>query len=212
MPPNSVMPMCTALRSGAMKAPPPLYFSEAAQFYESLRHASLTLQQARYEAHHDPLTGLANRALFSHFLDQQLAMSRQTAAQIVLLYIDLDGFKAVNDGLGHAVGDQLLKVAAERIRAACRASDVAARLGGDEFVVALIDTDMDSACAFAARLIDKLSAAYQCGQASITSVSASVGLAASGSELETAQSLINLADAAMYRAKALGKRRYDCAR
>jgi diguanylate cyclase (GGDEF)-like protein len=200
-----------ALGSGEIHTAPAFYFLEAEAFFESLMLADATLHKAKYKSHHDPLTGLANRSLFGHFLDQQLAACRQGHATLVLLYIDLDGFKAVNDRYGHDIGDKLLCMASDRINTSCRDSDVAARLGGDEFAVGLINADIDSARIFSDRLIEKLSSPYHLGELRLTAVSASIGIALHGPGLDTADALLQAADAAMYQAKALGKRRYSCA-
>jgi diguanylate cyclase (GGDEF)-like protein/PAS domain S-box-containing protein len=96
-------------------------------------------RQLSHRAFHDELTGLANRALFLDRMDHALRVARPEVDPVVVLFVDLDDFKAVNDALGHAVGDQLLKTVADRIRRAAGTGDTAARLGGDEFAILLED-------------------------------------------------------------------------
>ena len=112
-------------------------------------------QELRHQAFHDALTGLANRALFEDRLAHALAGARRHGRPIAVLFLDLDDFKTINDSLGHAVGDELLRTAARRIAAEVRVTDTAARLGGDEFAVLLEtmdeDTDADAIAAAPAR-------------------------------------------------------------
>jgi diguanylate cyclase (GGDEF)-like protein/PAS domain S-box-containing protein len=172
------------------------------------------LQQLEQQAMHDLLTGLANRALLTRRLE--LALSNQGRGAIAVLFCDLDGFKAVNDGLGHDAGDALLGVVAERIARVVGADDTVARFGGDEFVVLLEHLEPTHAVALATSAAERLIAAVvqpvPVG-GTVASVSASVGIAVS---LPTAsddpESLLRAADVAMYQAKLGGKghwRLYD---
>jgi len=145
-----------------------------------------------HRATHDPLTGLATRDRFT-----SLVTDRLTTGGAVLM-LDLDGFKAVNDTHGHAAGDQLLVLVAERLRASLREGDVCARLGGDEFAVFLADATNPEATA--ERLAGVLSTPFDLGDLVLT-VGASVGVAPVTSELETVDALLRTADEAMYRAK-----------
>ena len=111
---------------------------ENGQLEQSLAELSRLKEQLRHQAYHDPLTGLANRAMFAEQVDAQLG-ARRPGLDTVVLFLDLDDFKIVNDTLGHAAGDRLLRVVAERINGCVRADDLAARLGGDEFAVLLLD-------------------------------------------------------------------------
>jgi diguanylate cyclase (GGDEF)-like protein/PAS domain S-box-containing protein len=114
-------------------------------------------RQLSHRAFHDELTGLANRALFLDRMDHALRVARPEADPVVVLFVDLDDFKSVNDALGHAVGDQLLKTVADRIRRASGTGDTAARLGGDEFAILLEDRGgIDRAIDVAERLLDIL--------------------------------------------------------
>ena len=193
-----------ALGSGQDVLIPPLHFREANKLGQALLDAASTLQQSNYRAHHDAMTGLANRTLFETLVNGQLALSRRTQGSLAVLYIDLDGFKAVNDQHGHEVGDRLLCEVAARILAAVRESDVAARLGGDEFAVALINAGIESAQAFGRQLIATLSKTYQLGPVQ-ASISASVGVAGYPDSATDIETLLIRADRAMYQAKASGR-------
>lgn len=196
-----------ALRQGEMLPIPPLYIKEAHILGEALKSAGEAIAQATHDSHHDALTGLANRTLLSTIIDQQLTLCRRNASDLTLLYLDLDGFKCVNDTYGHAMGDLLLLEVASRIKSTIRDSDFAARLGGDEFVVVLIQTDIIEAQSLAGRLIDIISAPYQFGDVT-PAVSASIGVASYSNSKSTSKDLLKAADCAMYRAKAAGRRQY----
>jgi diguanylate cyclase (GGDEF)-like protein len=195
-----------ALGRGEAVTVPELHFAEAHELGRALLDAAATLQQSQYRARHDVLTGLTNRAYFEAVVNQQLAVCRRDHSTIAILYIDLDGFKAVNDEYGHEAGDQLLCQVALRLKSAIRESDLTARLGGDEFAVALIHSDVDSAETFGKQLIETLSRDYQLG-AVTASISASIGVAAFPVSAQHIDTLLIRADKAMYQAKAAGKGR-----
>ena len=132
-------------------------------------------EHARHQALHDPLTGLANRTLFHDRLEHALALRRRGAAPASVLFCDVDDFKTVNDGLGHAAGDALLVQLAGRLQACLRSGDTAARLGGDEFAV-LLEQGVEPAGQVAGRLVAALSAPLLLEGSPVT-VSVSVGLA-----------------------------------
>ncbi len=179
---------------------------ENGQLEQSLAELSRLKEQLRHQAYHDPLTGLANRAMFAEQVDAQLG-ARQPGLDTVVLFLDLDDFKIVNDTLGHGAGDRLLRVVAERINGCVRADDLAARLGGDEFAVLLLDTpNLDRSLAVAHRIIEALQVPFQIGGQEIA-VGASIGIAATSRADDTADVLLRNADVAMYTAKAAGKRR-----
>jgi diguanylate cyclase (GGDEF)-like protein len=150
----------------------------------------------------DPLTGLANRAAFTAALERQ----HGTALPFAVLFLDLDDFKTVNDRMGHAAGDELLRQVAARLRAGLRTRDVCARLGGDEFAVLLPDSG-DTAHSIAQRLVEQVCAPVPLAGRTVR-VAASVGLAFGSAEL-TAGELVQRADTAMYAAKARGKNRVE---
>jgi diguanylate cyclase (GGDEF)-like protein/PAS domain S-box-containing protein len=158
--------------------------------------------QLVHEAYHDALTGLANRVLFHEQVDAALRRSRRTDG-VTVLFLDLDGFKEVNDSLGHAAGDQLLVLVADRLRASVRAGDVVARFGGDEFAV-LIESVVATADAeaVARRIVAGLHEPFDIDSRDIH-VQASIGLASVG-DAGDAEQLMRNADLAMYRAKAAG--------
>ncbi|NHZ89564.1 diguanylate cyclase [Massilia sp. CCM 8733] len=184
----------------------PLYFEEANAMGRALQDTAKSLQHAKHEAQHDGLTGLANRSSFHLVVNQHLALCLRNKTGLAILFIDLDGFKAVNDTFGHAVGDQLLKTVSIRITDAVRESDFCARLGGDEFAIALLESDLEQGAAFAQRLIEIVSEPYPIDGITAT-VSASVGVAAFPASATSTDTLLKKADQAMYHAKVLGKRR-----
>ena len=183
---------------------PQVYFKEASELADALVEASVVLDNARHDAHHDPLTRLANRVLLNLVIDRQLALCRRQQRELSVMFIDLDGFKVINDTYGHALGDQVLKDVASRIVASIRAADTAARLGGDEFAVCMLDTGIVGAEHAAQKLIDVLSRPFALS-GSEASISASVGVAAFPASANDVDTLLKRADAAMYRAKSLGK-------
>jgi diguanylate cyclase (GGDEF)-like protein len=160
----------------------------------------------------DPLTGLPNRALFIDRLDRALARTNRSANSLAVLFVfvDLDDFKAVNDSLGHEQGDALLVVIAERLKTALRTStDTPARLGGDEFTVLLEDlTDPDEATHVAERIARAVRAPVMLQGGEVV-ISASIGIAALGTERANSKDLLHWADVAMYRAKENGKGRCE---
>jgi diguanylate cyclase (GGDEF)-like protein len=193
-----------ALGAGQVVELPPVQLKEADAVGDAIVQASRLMARVRHQAHHDPLTGLANRALFDEAVNRQLALALRNRATLALLAIDLDEFKAVNDRQGHATGDVVLKVVAARIVDEIRASDLAARIGGDEFLVLLPGADQDSAVQTAERLVAALSRPYPGVH---TIVSASVGIAVFPPSGGTVAALRESADRALYRAKSAGKRR-----
>jgi diguanylate cyclase (GGDEF)-like protein len=171
--------------------------------------------QKRFEAQlahqglHDPLTGLPNRVMLIDRLEQALARVRRHDRMFGALFVDLDRFKAVNDTLGHTVGDQLLIQAAARIQRAVRETDTVTRLGGDEFVVLCEDIEgVHQATNFARRILAALQAPFRFGDDD-THVSASIGIALSVDGTETADAILANADIAMYRSKDNGRSRYE---
>ena len=159
-----------------------------------------------YQAYHDPLTELANRRRFVEATTAALA-TRTAPGSLAVLFLDLDDFKTVNDGFGHAAGDELLAAVADRIRTGVRETDVAARLGGDEFGVLIAGVPDAS---FAVEAAERLLATFEipidvAGQQ--TTAGASIGIALDTADTAAVDDLLGQADIAMYRAKALGKGR-----
>ena len=158
-------------------------------------------------AHIDSLTGLPNRMMLSEVLSKALPGSERRNLQLGIAYIDLDGFKKVNDGLGHEAGDHLLKVLADNMSKALRKGDTLARVGGDEFIAVLVDIDEQGDCEGALqRLLAAASTDVMIGEKCVT-VSASIGLAIFPMDGTEADQLIRRADEAMYRAKHQGRNR-----
>jgi diguanylate cyclase (GGDEF)-like protein len=158
---------------------------------------------------HDPLTSLPNRRLFSELTQAAVATAQRDHGKLALLFIDLDRFKAVNDSLGHAAGDQLLVALATRLRGALRASDVVCRHSGDEFTVLLHDaTQWDEVAATADRLLRAVEAPVTLNGRDVT-VSASIGIALYPDDAADHEALVRHADTAMYAAKNLGRARYS---
>jgi diguanylate cyclase (GGDEF)-like protein len=200
-----------ALGSGAPVAVQPLGLTEADKVGHALTQASQLLDTAKHEAHHDVLTGLANRSLFQQVVQQQLAQARRSSGNVSVLFIDLDGFKGINDTHGHAVGDALLQQAAQRLLQGVRSGDLVARLGGDEFAVALVEPGIRGTAKVADKLVESLSAPFVVGDRTLQ-ISASIGGASYGPQtttaLATCEALLREADTAMYRAKESGRRRF----
>ncbi len=162
--------------------------------------------QLERRAFHDDLTGLANRALFVNRVTHALERAEESGQGVAVVFVDLDDFKAVNDGMGHAAGDALLQQLADRIRGCVPPGDTVARLGGDEFAVLLEDVPSESfALGLAARLLDMVSMPVDLGEHMIA-VAASMGLATAQPD-STVASLLRDADLAMYSAKTGGKSR-----
>ena len=157
-------------------------------------------------AHHDNLTGLPNRMLLQDRLEQAIAMAERQRQKFALLFIDLDGFKRVNDEMGHAVGDEVLRIVGQRLLAVIRGMDTVARLGGDEFVIILTDIRRgENAGLVAEKVIESLSQPYLVADLSL-SLSASIGVSIYPNDVLVANELLRTADEAMYKAKRGGKR------
>ena len=166
-------------------------------------------ERIEFMALHDTLTQLPNRLYLMERLDSILAMARRRDATVATLFVDLDNFKLVNDSLGHHAGDALLREVARRLKLAVREADVVSRLGGDEFLIVLTDiTSHQDAGAVATSLIAGISAAVSI-DGRVVSVSPSIGISVFPNDGDTADDLIRGADAAMYRAKNLGRSNYQ---
>ena len=160
-------------------------------------------------AHYDQLTGLPNRTLLLDRLAQAISISSRNNHKISLLFIDLDGFKLVNDTFGHNAGDRLLKEVGKRLLGCIREGDTVARLGGDEFVVSLIESSLSRAIMVAERILEKLKQPYDFGlREVITSISGSIGIAEFPDHARNRDQLVAAADKAMYTAKKRGKNQF----
>jgi diguanylate cyclase (GGDEF)-like protein len=198
-----------ALGHGKALSIPRLHLREADEVAAALGQASSMLALAQYQAAHDSLTDLPNRSFFNDFVAKQAAHVQRYQGRFSILYIDLDGFKPVNDVYGHAAGDAVLCEVGRRLRASLRGSDVAARLGGDEFAVVLVNTSGEAARKFADKLSAVLSEPYEIGGATAR-ISASIGVAGCEDAAQLGVNILQLADTAMYLAKAAGKGRVIC--
>jgi diguanylate cyclase (GGDEF)-like protein len=163
----------------------------------SLAELTRVKEQLRHQAYHDTLTGLPNRLHLLEAIEEELEQDNGTMA---VLYLDLDGFKAVNDTWGHGAGDEMLSQFARRLAGAVRAQDIAARLGGDEFAVLVRRASTETAVAAAERLIQAVDGTYSLGCGEIA-CHASVGIAMGAAGLTSAEDLLRNADIAMYGVK-----------
>ena len=163
---------------------------------------------ANHLAHHDGLTGLPNRRMLQDRLAQALAAADRHGHKLAVLFLDLDGFKKINDNFGHDIGDELLKDVARRLTATLRKEDTAVRLGGDEFVVGLMyltqSTDAESA---AKKIIETLGQTYHVNGHDLT-VTTSVGISIFPDNGSSGEELLKQADTALFKAKTGGKNRY----
>ena len=184
---------------------------QARFLWNLLTRLKQTNEQITDLAHHDNLTGLPNRILFYDRLNQAIKRARRDNAQIALFYLDLDGFKLVNDTLGHDAGDALLREASKRMLACVRESDTVARMGGDEFTVILCKALTDNIKDRVARqIVEALAEPFMINGKSCM-VSVSIGISLYPDHGDTAEQLVKIADAAMYLAKRGGKNRYRVA-
>ncbi|MGZ5579458.1 MAG: diguanylate cyclase domain-containing protein, partial [Methylobacter sp.] len=166
-------------------------------------------EKIAYLAHYDNLTGLINRITLKDRIDQALANAKRCNHQIAILFIDLDGFKAVNDYFGHAAGDEILKNTAKLLKSSLREQDTIARLGGDEFVVLLPEIN-DKSCVLpvAKKILTHLQQVMS-NDKKILSVTPSIGISMYPADGSHYESLIANADKAMYTAKAKGRNNYQ---
>jgi diguanylate cyclase (GGDEF)-like protein len=174
---------------------------------QSLAQVTELQDQLRHQAFHDALTGLPNRALFTARANEAVESAAREKTSRAVLFLDLDGFKFVNDSWGHAAGDEMLVQVAERLRAAVRPGDTPARLGGDEFGILLANTDAADAEQVAQRIRDALAEPYMLSDRE-ASANASIGIALTGEHAITAEELLRNADIAMYVAKSDDRSHY----
>ncbi|MEW6414944.1 MAG: EAL domain-containing protein [Pseudomonadota bacterium] len=168
------------------------------------RHVTRQARQLADQALYDPLTGLANRTLLQRQLEYEIGLARRDGTSFAVALLDLDRFKAVNDTLGHTVGDELLREAGNRLLQAVRAVDTVGRLGGDEYVVLLHDITPEEAGVIARKLLDVLDRPFHWRNQGID-LSASMGIAFYPEQCDDADGLLRCADIAMYVAKNSGR-------
>ena len=173
--------------------------------YEDVSERRRAEARIEHMAHHDALTDLPNRVLFRERIELALTRARRFGEPFAVLCLDLDGFKAVNDTLGHPVGDELLKIVAERLRSCIRETDTVARMGGDEFAVLLFGNESSrSTDQFAQRILEVVGASYNMEGQHVV-VGTSIGIAIAPHDGDDADRLLKNADTALYRAKAAGR-------
>jgi diguanylate cyclase (GGDEF)-like protein/PAS domain S-box-containing protein len=159
-------------------------------------------------AQHDVLTGLPNRTLFGDRLSQAISLTKRNGKQLAVLFVDIDHFKKINDSLGHGVGDKLLRSVAGRLTASVRRTDTVSRLGGDEFVLLLSPVEQAEDAAFTARKILRSLAAPHVIDNKSLDINVSIGGSTYPEDGRDAESLVAMADAAMYEAKQHGRNNY----
>ena len=202
--------LCVGYRDADQVSPEAFNFVEAAA---SVLSAGLQRIESEgrlaFLAQFDSLTGLPNRALLADRFAQMIVLAKRRQASLSVLFVDLDGFKMVNDTLGHAGGDELLKEVAVRLQACVRSGDTVARISGDEFAVVLADLARpEDAAMVAQKVIDRLGAGFDVGGHEVF-ISASIGIAGYPADGADAEVLIGAADAAMYRAKQAGRNNFQ---
>lgn len=165
-------------------------------------------EEARFLAHHDSLTALPNRRLLDDRLKQALFLAQRRAARLAVLLVDLDGFKRVNDVLGHRAGDAVLREAAQRLAGCVRKADTLARQGGDEFVIVIPDLQNEADCQVVAeKILLALTPEFKVDGQTFR-IGASIGISVYPDDAGDGETLLRNADVAMYRAKELGKNNY----
>ena len=177
-------------------------------FHDVSMARSMVLEMSHL-AQHDILTGLPNRLMLNDRLTQAISLARRNHHQLAVLFLDLDGFKHMNDSLGHAIGDKLLQSVAARLSESVRKSDTVSRQGGDEFVILLPEvTHAADAATSAAKIISELKKAHSIGEHTLR-VTASIGISTYPPNGEDADTLIKNSDTAMYHAKQSGRDQYQ---
>lgn len=175
-----------------------LLYKELAQYSKAQQALAL----------HDPLTGLPNRRLLEDRIETTVQHARRNQQKAAVMYLDLDGFKAINDTYGHAYGDEVLKIVAQRLLATSRKEDTVARLGGDEFMVVLGDVNsLEDAQGPAAKLVEAVAQPFFINDLTLR-LSTSIGISIFPDDAQTVEALISIADYALYEAKRAGKNRF----
>ena len=178
---------------------------EVRLIYKQLEEYSRALESL---AMHDALTGLPNRRLLMDRLSLSIAHARRNKSTMAVMYLDLDGFKEINDSLGHDAGDALLKVVADRLAAAVRQEDTVARMGGDEFVIGLWELNhTEGVATLVSKVIEAVSQPYRLQERDVH-ITASVGVGVFPAHGDAVETLMKSADRALYEAKRRGKNNY----
>lgn len=178
-------------------------------YFHDITDRKVAEERVQFLAYYDGLTGLPNRSLLHDRLAKALARAHRQKSKVALLFLDLDGFKNINDSLGHSVGDLLLKEVAERLKTWGREQDTVARLGGDEFLIMLTDVKTTTDAAVAAeRLMEVMTPAFVV-QGHSLNVSSSIGISVFPENGADSETLVSNADAAMYSAKASGRNTFQ---
>jgi diguanylate cyclase (GGDEF)-like protein/PAS domain S-box-containing protein len=173
--------------------------------YRDVTQRRMTEKQLEYRAHYDALTDLPNRVLFRDRVTTGIAQARRNRTGLAIMYLDLDHFKLVNDGLGHSFGDALLAAVARRLQACLRGSDTISRIGGDELSILITEvSDSEAMAGVARKLLDAFVHPFRIDRHDLY-VTASIGISHFPSDGEDFETLVKCADAAMYRAKELGR-------
>lgn len=180
----------------------PIQFVGVSADMTRMNHAETPIEHL---AHHDALTGLSNRLLFQSRIKKTLEHAHRSKQGFAILFLDLDGFKLVNDELGHHVGDQLLVQVAHRLNDNIRETDTLARFGGDEFVIVLEDASHQDVETIAQSLVDEIGKAFDLGEFGQVNVGLSVGWSLYPDHASDIPTLMKLADAALYQAKRTGR-------
>lgn len=189
---------------------PVYFFAMTAAAFKLNKMLVATMRAERENGHrarHDPLTGLSNRRGLVNAVEGLLQAAQPGDGALALLFLDLDGFKIVNDTHGHAAGDQLLRMAADRLKRVLRDSDVAAPIGGDEFVVVAEKLNEERALKLGEALIGAIASSYDFGNGTTAEIGVSVGIAMAPEHGTDFAELLAVADAALYEAKSAGKSR-----
>jgi two-component system cell cycle response regulator len=178
---------------------------EVRLLYKELAQYSRVQQEL---ALHDALTGLPNRRLLEDRIATTLQHARRNRHKAAIMYLDLDGFKEINDTYGHAYGDEILRMVAQRLVASSRKEDTVARIGGDEFMIVLPDlAGMNDSYVHAAKLVEVVAEPYHINDLTLR-LSTSIGISIFPDDAQTVETLISIADCALYEAKRSGKNRY----
>lgn len=177
-----------------------------------ITHRKMEALELEHRASHDALTGLANRDNFETALKEIISYAKDLKTSVALFFVDLDGFKQVNDMYGHDAGDILLQIVSKRLLANVRVTDVVARIGGDEFTIILNDISTKPVLKIAQNILETLNNPFSLGEKNQVNIGASIGIAFYPNHAQTPEDLIKAADEAMYQAKKSGKNRINHAK